>query len=127
MSTTEEVVGITSFFGGSVASDGRELAIDGDVSGSSAVPILQLVPDLNVVVRVGEDCVRRALEEVGASDGRAEDVSEGGSFVDIKGSLEEETGGESEGFTFAEILVRVDSLSETVLERVVDTPDLPLC
>ena len=43
------------------------------------------------------------------------------------GGLEKKTGGESEGFTFADILQRADLLSETVLENVVDTRDLPLC
>ena len=68
LSKTEEV-GITSLFGGSVASD------EG-VYGGSAVPNLQFVPDLNVVVREGEECVRRALEELAASAGRAEEANE---------------------------------------------------
>ena len=127
MSTTEKEVGITTPFGGSVASDKRELAIDEGVSGSSAVPNLQFVPHLNVVVREGEECLRRALEDVEASDGRAEEASEGESFVDIMGSLDKETGVESEGFTFADILQGADLLSEIVLEGVVDTRNLPLC
>ena len=71
--------------------------------------------------------MRRALEEVEESDGRAEEASEGDCFVDIMESLEKETGGESEGLTFADILIRADFLSETVLEGVADTTDLPLC
>ena len=43
------------------------------------------------------------------------------------GSLEKETGGESEGFTFADILQRGDLVPETKLEGVVNTPDSPLC
>ena len=127
MSTAEEEVRITSPFGGSVASDERELAIDEGVPESSAFPILQFVIDLNVVVREGLECVRRALEGVKASDSRTEEASEGDSFVNIMGSLEKEIGGESEGFTFADILQRADLLSENVLEGVVNTPDLPLC
>ena len=115
MSTTEEEVGITSRFGRSVASDERELVIDDGVSGSSAFHNLQFVPDLNVVVSEGEECMRRALEEIEASDGLAEEASGGDSFVDIMGGLEKGTGGESEGFTFADILQRADLLSETVL------------
>ena len=126
MSTTEQELGLTSTFGGSVASDERELAIDESVPGSSAVPNLQFVPDLDVVVREGDKCVRRALEEVEESESRTEEASEGDSFVDIMGNLDKETGGESERFTFAYILQRVDLLSETVLKGVVDTPDLPL-
>ena len=64
---------------------------------------------------------------VEASVGQFEEASEGYSFVDIMGGLEKKTGGESEGFTFADILQRADLLSETVLEGVVDTLDLPLC
>ena len=71
--------------------------------------------------------MRRALGEVKASDSRNEEASEGDRFVDIMGSLENETGGEPDGFTFADILQRADLLSETVLEGVVDSPDLPLC
>ena len=127
MSVPEKEVGITSAFGGSVASDKRELAIDEGVPEINAVPNLQFVPDLDVVVREGEECVGRALEEIEASDSRTEEASEGDSFVDIMGGLEKETGGESEGLTFADILQRADLLSETVLEGVVDTPDLPIC
>ena len=127
MSTTEEEVGITSPFGGSIASDERELAIDDGVPESNAVPNLQFVPDLDAVVREGEECVRRALEEFEASDSRTEEASVEDSFVDTMGSLEKETGGESEGCTFADILQSVHFLSETVLEAVADTPDLSLC
>ena len=68
MSTTEEEVGITSPFGGSVPSDEQELAIDESVPRSNVVPNLQFVPDLDVVAREREECgVRRALEEVSRS------------------------------------------------------------
>ena len=116
MSSTEDEVGITPPFGGTVASDKRELAIDKGVRESNVVPFLQFVLDLDVVVKEGEECVRRALEEVEASDSRTEEASEKDSFVDIMGGLDKETGGESEGLTFADILQRADLLSETVLE-----------
>ena len=127
MRTNEEKVGTTSPFGGGEASGERKLVIDEGVPESSAVLNLQFVPDLDVVVREGEECVRRALEEVEASDSRTEEASEIDSFVDIMGGLEKKTGVESEGFTFADILQRADFLSKTVLEGVVDTLDLPLC
>ena len=116
MNTTEEQAGITSAFGGSVASDERELAIDEGVHESNVVSTLQFVPDLDVVIREGEDCARRTLEEVETSFSRTEEASEGDSFVDIMASLDKETGGESEGFTFADILQRANLLSKTVLE-----------
>ena len=125
MSSTEEEV--TSPFRGSVVNDERELAIDEDVSTSSSVPSFHFVPDSNVLVREGEECVRRALEEVEESDGRAEEPSEVLCFVDIMGSLEKETGGESEGFTFADILQRADLLPETMLDGVADIPGFPSC
>ena len=127
MSSTEEEEGITSVFAASVASDEREPAIDEDVSESSLVPNSNFVPDSNVVVKEGEEFVRRSLEEFGASGGRAEEASEGGSWVDIMGSFEDETGCESQGLAFADILQRADSLSETLLEGVVNTSDFPLC
>ena len=87
MSNSEREVGSRSPFGGSVASDEPELAIGGGVPESSVVPNLQFVPDSNVVIHEGEECVRRVLEEIGASDSRTEEASEGESFIDIMGSL----------------------------------------
>ena len=127
LSESQEEVGTRSPLGGSVASNDRELAIDEGVPESSVVPNLHFVPDSSAVIREGEECVRRALEEVEASNSRTEEASEEDSFVDIMGSLDKEVGGESEGFTFADILRRADPLSETVLEGVVGVPDLPLC
>ena len=121
MSKSEEEVGFTSPFGGSVASNEQELAIDEGVPGDD------VVSNLDVVIREGEECVRRALEETEAIDSRTEEASVGDSFVDIMGNLERETGVESEGFTFADILQRGDLLSETVLEGVVDSANLPSC
>ena len=127
MSECEEEVGARSPFGRSVASDDRELAIDEGVPESSVVPNLQFVPDSNVVIQEGEECVRRVLEAIEARDSRTEETSEGDSFVDIMGSLDTEVGFESVGFTFTDILRRADPLPETVLEGVVGVPDSPLC
>ena len=54
MSASEEEVRITSPLGGSIASDEREQAGDESVLQSNAVPNLQFVPDLDVVIREGE-------------------------------------------------------------------------
>ena len=115
MSKSDEEVGVRSPFGGSVASDEPELAIDEGIPESSIVPNLQFVLSSNVVIEKGEDCVRRMFEDIGASDSRIEEASEGESFIDIMGSLEEEGGSESEGLTLADILRRGDPLPETVL------------
>ena len=127
MSNSEREVGSRSAFGGSVASDEPELAIDEGVPESSVVPNLQFVPDSKVNIQEGEECVRRVLEDIEASDSRTEEASEGESFIDIMGVLEEEVGSESEGLTLADILRRADPLSQTVLEGMVSVPDLPLC
>ena len=126
-SSTEEEVGITSPFGGSKDSEDRELVIVEGVSAGSSVPNFRFDPDSNVVVMEGEESMRRALEDVEARDGRAEEASEGDSFVDIMSSLEKETGRESERFTFEDILQHAGFLSETVLEGLLDTPELSLC
>ena len=127
MSKSDEEVRVMSPFGGSIASDEPELAIDEVVPESSVVPNLQFVPNSNVNIQEGEECVRRVLVDVEASDSRTEEASEGESFIDIMGSLEEEVGSESEELTLADILRRADPLSETVLEGMVGVSDLPLC
>ena len=127
MSNSEREVGSRSPFGGSVASDEPELAIGEGVPESSVVPNLQFVPDSNVIIQEGEECVRRVLEEIEASDSRSEEASEEESLIDIMGGLKEEVGSESEGLTLADTLRRADPLSETVLEGMVGVPDLPLC
>ena len=56
MSECVEEVGTRSPFGGTVASDDRELAIDEGVPESSVVPNLQFVPDTNMVILEREEC-----------------------------------------------------------------------
>ena len=127
MSKSDEEVGVKSPFDGSIASDDPELAIDEGVPESSIVRNLQFVPNSDVVIQEGEECMRRVLEAIEVSDSRTEEASEGESFIDIMGNLEEEGGSESEGLTLADILRRADPLPETVLEGMVGVPDLPLC
>ena len=54
MSKSEKEMGIRSPFGGIVAGDKPELAIDEGVPETSVVPNLQFVPDSNVVFQEGE-------------------------------------------------------------------------
>ena len=68
MSNSGREVRSRSPFGESVASDEPELAIDEGVPESSVVPNLQFVPDSNVIIQEGEECVRRVLEEIEASE-----------------------------------------------------------
>ena len=113
MSKSEQEVGITSPFGGSVASDEPELAIDEGVPESSVFPNWPFVPDSNVVIQEGKECVRRVLEEIEASDSRTEESSEGDSFVDIMGGLDIEVGVNqrvSHLLTFCDVQIRCQKL-----------------
>ena len=76
LSNSEREVGSRSPFGGKVARNEPELAIDEGVPESSVVPNLHFVPNSNVSMREGEECVRRVLQEIEASDSRAEEASE---------------------------------------------------
>ena len=78
-------------------------------------------------------CVRRALERLGGeviagtepvfhADDEGEDT-----FVDVVGGGHRHEGAESAGFTFADALMRANLLSETVLEGVFSSCELPLC
>ena len=81
----------------------------------------------------GVECVRRTLEQLGneAISGTEpvfdEDDDGEDTFVDVVGVRQRDEGAESEGFTFADALIRVNLLSETVLEGDVSSSDLPLC
>ena len=80
--------------------------------------------------------MRRVLEQLG---GEAMESAEGAmgqddndddghdSFVDVVGVEETDEGAVSEGFTFAEALMRANLLSETVLEGGVGSSEMPLC
>ena len=91
------------------------------------------VPSFGVAEREGEGCVRRALEllssnvicgtePVSGADDDGED-----SFVEVVGGDQRDEGAESEGFTFADALMRANLLSETTLEGDVGSSELPLC
>ena len=104
---------ITSPFGGSVAIDEPELAIDESVPESSVVPNFHFVPDWNAGIQEGEECVRRVLEEIEASDSRTEKTSEGDSFVDIMGGLDKRLEGNQRGshlLTFCNVQIRCQKL-----------------
>ena len=75
----------------------------------------------------------RAVEQLSIDDTeraveRGDDDDDGQySYVDVVGEVETDEGGVSEGFTFAEALMRANLLSETVLEGGVGSSELPLC
>ena len=91
------------------------------------------VHSFDVAEREGVECVRRALEQLSGeiicgmepvldADDDGED-----SFVDVVGGKQRDEGAESEGFTFADALMRANLFSETVMEGDVGSLELPLC
>ena len=137
-SEREEEVGRSSPFGGDVVEEGV-LEIDEREFGESVSPVPPFAPDLSVVEREGVECVRRVLEQLSSEamasaecaverDSNDDDDDDGhDSFVDVVGDEETDEGAVSEGFTFAEALMRVNLLSETVLEGGVGSSEMPLC
>ena len=122
----------TSPFADEVAEQGALEVDEGAVekNGSLDPPF---VPSFDVAEREGEECIRRALEllssnvicgtepELGADDDG--EVS----FVDAVGGDQRDEDAASEGFTFADALMRASLLSKTVLEGAVGSSELPLC
>ena len=116
---------------GALENDEREVE-------ESMSPVPPFAPHLSIAEREGVECVRRVLEQLSSeaieSTERALERDDGcdnddgnDSFVDVVGDVETDEGAVSEGFTFAEALVRANLLSETVLEGGVGSSELPLC
>ena len=89
---------------------------------------------MSVAEREGIECVRRVLEQLSSevidSTERSlerDNDDRNDSFVDVVGGEQLDEGAVSEGFTFAEALMRANLLSETVLEGDVGSSELPLC
>ena len=83
--------------------------------------------------REGVQCARRTLEQLGgevisATEPVFDEDDEGeNTFVDVVGGGQRNEGAESEGFTFIDALMRANLLSETLLEGVVSSYELPVC
>ena len=84
-------------------------------------PVPPFVPNLSVMERERVECVRRVLEQLSSevidSTERAlerDDDDGNDSVVDVVGDEQTDEGAVSEGFTFAEVLMRANLLSETV-------------
>ena len=131
----ENEVGRRSPFADDVVEEGA-LEIDEREVEESVSPVPPFAPNLSVAEREGVECVRRVLEhlssEVIESSERAlerdDDDDDGGdSFVDVVGDEQADEGAVSEGFTFAEVLMRANLLPETVLEGGVGSSEMPLC
>ena len=91
------------------------------------------MPKLDRAEKEGVECVQRAWEllssEVicGSEPVLGADDDDEYSFVDVVGGKQRDEGAESEGFTFADILMRANLLSETVLGGDVGSSELPMC
>ena len=106
-----------------------ELAIDETTSTVSLAPNVCVVPGVSVAVEEDEECVGEVASPV-AGDERAARHLEGeaddnDSFVDIMSGITLAGGAESEGWTFADALVRANLSVETLAEGVVDTSRSP--
>ena len=135
----ENEMGRSSPFDDDVVEEGA-LEIDEREVEESVSPVPPFAPDLSVAEREGVECVRRVLEQLGSEAiGSAERALERGddnddddddgddSYVDVVGGEETDEGAVSEGFAFAEALMRAHLLSETVVEGGVGSSELPLC
>ena len=134
MSSTEEEreVRRTSPFADKLVEEGA-LEIDEGVVEGSVFLDLPFVLSFDVAEREGVECFWRTLEQLGGevvsgtepvfdADDEVEDT-----FVDVVGGGQRDEGAESEGFTFADALMRAKLLSETILEGNVSSCELPLC
>ena len=106
-----------------------ELAIDETTSTVSLVPNVHVVSGVSAFVEEDEDCVGESgnavsgeESTVGYHEGEADDND---SFVDIMSGIRAAGGAESEGWTFADALVRANLTAETLAEGVVGTSRLP--
>ena len=131
----ENEVGRTSPFAEDFVKEGA-LEIDEREVEESVSPVPPFAPDLSVAEREGVECVRRVLEQLSGEAmesaeravERDDDDDDGhDSYVDVVGDEETDEGAVSEGFTFAEALMRANLLSETVLEGGVGSSEMPLC
>ena len=128
-SERENEVRKASPFADDVVEEGA-LEIDEREVEENVSPVPPFAPKLSVAGREGIECFRRVLEhlssEVIDSTERAlerGDDDGNDSFVDVVGDEQADEGAVSEGFTFAEALMRANLLSETVLEEVSTHPN----
>ena len=84
---------------------------------------------VSAAVEEDEECVREIPSPVAGEESSArhheEEADDNDSFVDIMSGITVAGGAESEGWTFADALVRANLSVETLAEGVVDTSRLP--
>ena len=106
-----------------------ELAIDESTSTVSLAPNVCVVPEASAVVAEDEQCAGDVSSPVAGEESAARHLEGEGddndSFVDIMSGITVAGGAESEGWTFADALVRANLSVETLAEGVVDTSRMP--
>ena len=106
-----------------------ELAIDETTSTVSLAPNVCVVRGVSAAVEEDEECVGEVASPVAGEESAARhlegEADDNGSFVDIMSEITVVGGAESEGWTFADALVRANLSVETLAEGVVDTSRLP--
>ena len=106
-----------------------ELAIDETTSTVSLAPNDCVVPGVSAAVEEDEECVGEVASPVPGEESAARhlegEADDNDSFVDIMSGITVAGGAESEGWTFADTLLRATLSVETLAEGVVDTSRLP--
>ena len=106
-----------------------ELAIDETTSTVSLAPNVCVVPGVSAAVEEDEECGGEVASPVAGEESAARhlegEADENDSFVDIMSGITVAVGAESEGWTFADALVRANLSVETLAEGVVDKSRLP--
>ena len=105
------------------------MAIDETTSTVSLAPNVCFVPGMSAAVEEDEECVGEVASPVAGEESAARhperEAVKNNSFVDILSGISAAGGAESEGWTFADALVRANLSVETLAEGVVDTSRLP--
>ena len=111
----------------SISAEG-ELAIDETTSTVSLAPNVCVVPGVSTAVEADEECVGEVASPVAGEESAARhlegEADDNDSFVDIMSGITVAGGAESEGWTFADALVRANLSVETLAESVVDASRL---
>ena len=128
MASSEGRVAALFTEGVSISPEG-ELAIDETASTVSLPPNVCVVPGVSAAVEEGEECVGKFASPVSGEENAVRhlegEADDNDSFVDIMSGITAAGGAESEGWTFADALARVNLSVETLAEGVVDTSRLP--
>ena len=106
-----------------------ELAIDETSSTMSLAPNVCVVPGMSAAVEEDDECVGEVTSPVASEESAARhlegEADDNDGFVDIMSGITVAGGVESEGWTFADALVRANLSAETLAEGEVDTSRLP--